>query len=472
MARREAQATIETLDEFAEGGLGVEMRTLIVSNEGFRDISPGAPSYMTQMELGNFLPEDHRQSTLHNRKKYITDHDRLLMYMRGGISKVIVDDPAYDTWLNGVSFEDQKLTEVVSKIWPVIEEPLEVADIWAGVFGMGFVILGYNDSQDLAAPVDKADNITWAEGFSRTHIDEILFGNDPNDTSTYRQPRAALIRAGKPGEEGSEQILVHADRILFVTRNKHVHPINGGSDLDKPYNDLEDGLGVSWASAESYYAGASPKMLLKTMKPLTTKQDSAIEEQTRQMQSNLRHLIKMLHGMDFTKLTSGADVAKPLEHVVAVFTFLSTSTGIPFSKWFRHHLNGGEAIDWANREWDEYIGNRRRRFGKRIIHRLLGKLAKAKMITDAQAQAIPIWSPPRIMTREDIARIARNEATSIATAAKGAGMIHKELADRFQPLTPEQIAMIKALGPSAEGDDEDEQQTETKTGRRQALKKE
>lgn len=436
------QVTLGTFE-----GVDVEMRTVLISNRGFQDLSPGAPDYTTQMQLGAFLPADHRQASLHNRKRVLTDYDRLVMYGRGGITKVIVDDPATDTWLDGVRFEDEALNTVVGKVWPVIEESVEIADIWAGVFGMGFVVLGYNDGKAISEPLDRADDVLWAEGFSRTHITEVIYDNVVG-SPTYREAKALRIRVGKPGEDGgSEESIVHCDRILFITRNKHIHPFIGGSDLDKPFNDLEDGLGIAWANAESYYSGASPKMVLKTMRPLTKPQEQQVDQQLKEMQSNLRQLAKMLHSMDLQKLTSGADVAKPLEHVVAVFTFLAASTGVPFSKWVKHHLSAGDALDWANREWDEFIGKRRRRFGNRVVRRLLLNLSKAGMVEKAKVLLKPIWTSPRTVTREDTGRTARNESTAVATSVQGAGMVHKELAGHFIPVPPETLKILAQMNP-------------------------
>lgn len=410
----------------------------LLTGNGLFDLSQRTPDYMTQMLRGQILPRNHKFVALHNRKRIIVDDERLIMYMRGGPTYVLVDETVFDTWAQGVKFDSEQTQKKFDVLWDTLKPATIVADVWNRVFGMGFVVLGFNDNRALSAPVEQgsATELVWAYGFSRTHIQEILYDENIG-SNTFGKPVLYLVRSGRPGADGSGQpIYVHADRVWVHNESPHVHPLNGHSQLDRPWNDLEDSLSVGWASSEAYYGNASPKLLLKTQRPLVAKQEAAVDEQLAQTDSGVRRVIKMLSSMELVPLTGKGDIAKPLEHLIVAYSGLSNASGVPFSRFFRYHITSGDGLDWARREWYEFVSGRQHGYGKTALRGpegLFVKLAHAGLFTKEERHAAFKWLPPRTPTREDIAKYVRNESIGFATAAK-AGALHKDMEEHFEKL--------------------------------------
>jgi hypothetical protein len=422
----------------------------LISPQSVLDLTMTSPDYITTLLQGGVLDRDSIAYTLHNRKPLITDIDRERLYSRNGTAKQVVDDPAQSTWTQGFSLDDEATNEKLEPIQRVLRRQLPIADGWNRLYGMGCLVLGFNDGRNFAAPVGKATTITWAHAFSRRHIFQIIFDQDKL-SPTFGQPQHYLIRAGRPGGPPTGQAsLIHADRLLPLVERPMMHPIVGGSALDPVWNDLEDRSSIGWASSEAFYQNASPKFVLKTQRPLTQAQEQQVDQQMSQIRSNVRDVTKMLASMELVPLTKGGDIAKPLEHIIANTLLISDATGMPFSRFFKYHLTSGDALDWANREWFNYISHRQQSFALPVIETLMDRLAKAGIITIEQAQSKVEFSPPGVQTRDDIAKTVRNEAIGLGSAAK-VGYVPKDVMKHYEK-APSDMVIPQPAGPNGPND--------------------
>lgn len=449
-----------TLDQF-----------FLVGNQGILDLTSMSPENAAQL-IGTWgLPQTHSFSSLHNRQTVITDPDREIFYTRHGVARMIVDEPARATWKEGFTHPDKKIAEEIDSLWPVIEEAVERGDVWNRLYGGGFVVQGYNDGRPLSAPLGKASDITWAHAFSRKHVEKIEYDR-VRGSPTYGLPVIYRLRTSRPGANegtGGETVAVHADRILPLVERPSVNPLFGGSWLDPSWNDLEDIASLVWANAEAYHANASPKLALKTQRPLTKEQSAEFNRNLTKVRSGVRDVLKMLTTMELVPLNGQNQIPPPLEHVITSYVSLSLATGMPFSWFYQVHITSGEGLDWAARQKYEFIAERQATFGKRVArHWLTRNLAKAGMIDAKAARRAVTWNPPRTQTREDISKNVRNEAIAYASAVKAGGVIPKDLADRFVAAPPEVIAFMEKLAtlgkPAASDGEGPKAQGEQKSG--------
>lgn len=418
----------------------------IISNQGVLDLSSATPETMGQLVGAYGLPQEHSFATLHNRLKGITDPHREIFYTRHGVARNIVDEPALLTWKEGFSHPVEGVATTIEELWPVIEDAVMRADIWDRLYGSGFVVQGYNDGRPLASSLGKATDITWAHAFSRRHVADIAYDKDPA-SNTYGQPVIYKLRTSRPGGvDGTGEIVsVHRDRILPLVERPAVNPLLGESCLNVAWNDLEDIASIVWANAEAYYGNASPKLALKTARPLTPDQDAAFNRNISAVRSGVRSVVKMLSTMELIPLNGQNQIPKPLEHAITSYVSLSLATGMPFSWFYQVHITSGDGMEWAERQKFAFITDRQRTFGKKVARHWLGSLAKAGMVDARAARRPVIWNTPRTETREDIAKNARNEAIALATSVAKTGLIPAQLKDRFVNAPPEVIQFMERL---------------------------
>lgn len=446
----------------AQQPIAIEERLTLITNQGVLDLTGATPDYMTQVMEGLFLPRTHEFAATHNRLPHIEDIDREIMYMRNGTARLIIDEPAEHTWAQGFTLNDEKAARTMDRAWRALRQSLPIADRWNRLYGMGFLVLGFNDGKPLSAPLSgNATTLVWAHAFNRSHIDRVVYDKDKL-SKTFGQPIAYILRTGRPGERGATAtVQVHLDRIIPLIERPQVHPIQGGSWLDPAWNDLEDAASVFWASAQAFYANASPKLILKTMKPLTSEQESSFDSQFRETRTGGRDVMKMLQSMSLEPVVGARDIAAPLERIVSCATALSHATGIPFSRFYTRDLTSKEALAGAAREWFEFLSIRQRGFGTVVVEALLDRFWKAGLITEEQALAKVMWNPPMVLTREDLSRIVRNEAIGWASAGK-TGFVPQDLVPYFVPAPAGFVVDAGQEEAQGDADSEEEERTSTK----------
>jgi hypothetical protein len=376
-------------------------------------------------------------------------------YRRQGIAKRIVNLPVGASW--------RKKPEV-SEVGD-FDQPTEFEEAWAELLNsrriwhymarldriatlgeFGVLLIGFDDNRDLEREVGRARSIIYLRPYDQEDAKIVEWVDDTTD-ERYSLPQMYTIKS-TVGEKTEKMRRVHHSRVIHVAEDPWSDDVYGEPALRAVYNDLQNLELVACGSAEMFWRGALPGLLL------TAKEDASVIGQamstgTRTLEDEIEDYIHKLsrvlrlQGIDAKQLAPA--VADPGGHASMLLDLIAAGTGIP-----KRILMGSERGELASsqdeRAWAERVDERRREHCEpSILRPFVDKLIKVGVLPEPRDGYEVTW--PDLMAKGD------KEQVAVAEGAAKAGKAYTE-AIGIEGIIPAKMFQEKYLGWTQEEIDE------------------
>lgn len=332
-------------------------------------------------------------------KSRLTYSDYYAKYRRQDVAKRIVNAPASATWRNPATLEGpdafvkewKKLSEE-HQIWSHIER----ADRLAGIGYYSILLLGFDDTSDLAKPVTKNEGtkLLYVQPYNQAQATIKEVESDPR-SERFGMPKMYELKLEDPlnilqtlnGMEMAKTVTtgktvkVHYSRVVHIAEELVENNFLGTPRLECVYNLLDDLLKVSGGTAETYWMTSNRGMQLDVDKDaeLTPEDAAALSDEAEEYQHELRRIIRT-KGVKVTNL--GGNTPDPKNTFSMLISLISGATGIP-----QRILTGSEAGQLASDQdranWSDRIKERRTMFAEpNVLNPFLTALMNAGVLPE------------------------------------------------------------------------------------------
>lgn len=353
-------------------------------------------------------------------------NDYLALYNRT-IGKTIIDAPVDRTWAGEFEIttpdldpdtdtdDDEEESNAWLDSWRELARRIQFfnkanrVDKLTGIGKYGALFLGFNDGKPWNEPVEPsaAIDLLYVTPLGETSCAIATVVQDVHN-ERYGKPESYNIQFNQTRGENSDVSTsaqnVHWTRVLHLVRNNLESEVYGASDLEAPFNYLQDLMKISGGSAEMFWRGAFPGMgfmmdpEMEIDDDMRTAMGNEIEEYMHSMRRYLR-----LKGVDVREFKPQA--VDPTKHYEVQIQQISAITRIP-----KRILTGSERGELASsqdeRAWNSSIEERQNDFAEPYIVRgFIDRMIEFGVLADPGAYEIQ-WPDLNTKTDQEIAEYA------------------------------------------------------------------
>jgi len=293
----------------------------------------------------------------------LTFEDYFGRYKRQDIAKRIVKAPVAASWRKKPMVSEAAENETAfEKDWSELLTTTKVfhylsrIDVLSGIGEYGVLLFGFDDSEDLVAPVESAKSLLFLRPYSQLNA-EVSDWDMEISSPRYGLPNIYTLKPAMADRKSAQHLKVHHSRVLHVAEDCDEDDVFGTPRLKIVYNRLQDLELISGGSAEMFWRGAFPGLGFSMDKDFQMDTQTAadlrteVEEYMHGMKRYLR-----LQGIDIQQLTP--QVADPSNHAAILLDLISGATGIP-----KRILVGSERGELASSQdennWNSRVDERR-----------------------------------------------------------------------------------------------------------------
>ena len=199
----------------------------------------------------------------------------LLQYLRGGIAKRIVTTFPNETWVDGISIEEDEDPKVETALEKAFEQlklrtdlsfisEIRKADILSTIGHYSVILIGTTNSdfKDPLPVFTSPKNLIYLSVFNedQAQVDGVV-GDGQASVATQleerKDPRFGLPRKYRIKVANTPSQEVHHSRVIHVAHELILSPYIGQPFLEAPLNDLLDLAKMTGAIAEAVWQGAT-----------------------------------------------------------------------------------------------------------------------------------------------------------------------------------------------------------------------
>jgi hypothetical protein len=380
-------------------------------------------------------------------------------YRRQDIAKAVVEALPNACWRlkptvvdskeQGSTFEIE-LEKVIKekKIWQLLSR----ADRISGIGEFGAILMGFDDSKDLAEPLLKASRLIYLRPYTQEFItvDTLV---DDNTNERYGLPETYLLSVAEGTKnttsQAKKEMKVHFSRIIHVSEGLVEDDLYGTPRLEAVLNRLQDLEMIAGGSSEMFWRGAFPGYAFKAQADAQFDPESLedLEDEIQDYLHELRRYIR-LQGIDVQELQP--QVSDPTNHVDVLVTLIAVASRIP-----KRILLGSEPGELASsqdeRAWLDRVDERRTDHCEaNIIRPLVNSMILAGCIPEpASGEYNVVWPPLIVMGDKDKTEIARlaTEALSkyVGTPGLSTALPFEMYLKKYLGWTEDEIDQAKEL---------------------------
>lgn len=294
------------------------------------------------------------------------------LYKRGDISSRIVDAAPDASWrIPPKIMEDKNNTEETEfeAMWISLQKRLHIwhhlhqVDVLSGIGQYGVLLLGFNDSSDLASPVSARSNLdlVYLKAYKQD-MTKVARLDERITSPRYGLPETYRLKLGVQLEDAEaltqqREVMLHHSRVIHVAENLVDNRIYGTPRMEKPYNRLTNMELIAGSSAEMWYRGAFPGYNFK-LDPEAQIPDNMLSDMKDQIEEYIHDFKRYLRlqGVDVQAITP--QVSDPSSAVDVQLKLISACTGIP-ARILLGSERGELASDQDEKNWLDKIYARR-----------------------------------------------------------------------------------------------------------------
>ncbi|WP_254535224.1 anti-CBASS protein Acb1 family protein [Halomarina litorea] len=360
--------------------------------------------------------------------------DFYAMYLRHPYAQAIVDTPVETTWRGAPEIDDEEETDAEEqtpfeagvqrltndhRVWHYAKR----ADRLAGIGQFGVLVIGFDDGEDLSAPVnasvlsslsgDSQSPILWLRPFSQLSVDDMKVGGP--DSPRWGKPTHYRLDLGDENDaladDGPDRtIWVHHQRVIHVPAQELLDDeIRSRSRLEAPYNPLYDIEKTLGSAAELAYRSADRGLHIN-VDPEYRLEDGGkrLDEEVQKFVHDLQPFIRT-EGADIEEL-GGADI-DPSPIIASEIEAISAVTRIPQSV-LKGNETGERATTQDLKEFYGTITERREQFvTPTLVRELLDRLRRFGVLDEPTGGDYDVdWPPLAEQSAKDISEVQLNRA--------------------------------------------------------------
>lgn len=383
----------------------------------------------------------------------ITYQEYLGMFVRGGISRRVVDAYPRATWRQFPEVydtEDEASTSAFEKAWKTLVRDSDIfsylrrADILAGVGRYSVLLLGYGDARPLDQPVQKAAKLLYLQPLGEGDAPIATFEEDPKN-ERYGLPKTYNLNLRIGDNKSSISKPVHFSRVLHVTDERMTSDIYGTPRMESVYNYLVDIAKIGGGSAEMFWRAGFPGLALQTdpETALTDEAEAEMEEQLTEYVHKLRRTL-LLQGVEAKELAGSP--SDPSGHSSLQLRLISGTTGIP-----ERILTGSERGELASTQdrdnWADRVDERRLQIAEPFLRDFVdAMIATGVLPAPKSGEYLVAWPEIRATTPKEKAdlNLVRLQTAAAYVAAPGLEILlpPEQFLTRYMDMTPEEAAGV------------------------------
>lgn len=276
--------------------------------------------------------------------------DFIAIYYRHAIAKRVIDAPVLATWSDPPQLSD---TPEFNSAW---KEIVETQKLWhnvirldklAGLGAYAVMVVGYDDGQPLDQPItarsgqNRPRKVIYLQPYHVGAL-SILSYNTDQTSPRFNKPEMYHINPGRFLVAGITSTLTqgmnaaelrrpfncHHSRLIHVAEELLEDGIFGTSRLEVVFNDVNDIMKVTGASAELFWITANRGMQLDVDKDmeLGPEEMKELNQEVEDYHHQIRRFIRT-RGVKIENL--GSEVADPKNVFAILIQMISIATGIP-----------------------------------------------------------------------------------------------------------------------------------------------
>ena len=383
-------------------------------------------------------------------------------YDRGGIATAIVDKPVKDCWgdtpiiHDKVDEDNDQSTAFEEAVENFFEgegirgsplEMLETLDRMARLGEFALLFYGFNDeavssgdADDLKNPVateslNGLDDLSYLGVYHQGRVGDEntdgIFLDDDVTSQRFQRPDHYKVDLDDEDRVGIE---IHHSRIEHVAETPTDDPLYGRPILRAVYNRLDDLEKLLGGSAEMFWRGAYPGLVITPpdgaqfeagsgaySAPGTDVNDDPVgESQASQLDREWRHGLKRVFALQGNVEMMTPSVADPSNHIESQFLEISAALDIPQSILMGNET-GERATQEDRRMYHEYLSRRRvRHCEDHILRPVIDRLIAYGILPEPTGDGYNVeWPPLDEPTESERAKTAKTKADALNTATAG-----------------------------------------------------
>lgn len=358
-------------------------------------------------------------------------------YKSDGIAQRVVDFLPQESWaFDPDVYEDStnKKSSFIKEYMELVDRlnvygELERADCLSRVGHYGGILLGFDDSADLARPVagvipkpgrptKKQLQLLYMRPLDESLVNIAAMETDPN-SPRYGQPTAYRITMSDPTADPFTGVAVslsewevHWTRFLHLADNLHSSLIFGEPAMEPVFHRLLDIRKLLGGSAEMYWKGALPGISFETPAELAAEIDLDRDSIRKEIQAYELGLQRYLAIVGVTAKSLAPQVSSPKDQLMEQYRAIAMNQNCPIRVWMGSE-EGKMAATQDSRAWGKRVARRQKRhntphilrpFTDRMI--MVGQLPPYKKFNAD-------WPDLHTPTSDDKANVARKMAAAL-----------------------------------------------------------
>jgi len=359
--------------------------------------------------------------------------DYYALYKRT-IGKTIIDAPVDRTWqgefeiaLPDLEQDEESEEESEDAIawmeaWNELVDRIDYfskvarADKLTGIGKYGVLFLGFNDGKPWNEPVSMSASLDllYVTPLGEKSADIATVVQDRN-SPRFGKPETYNISFNQTDTQDTDISTsaqsVHWTRIIHLVRNNLESEVYGASDLEAPFNFLQDLLKISGGSAEMFWRGAFPGLgfMMDPEMEIDPDMRAAMGDEIEEYMHSMRRYLR-LKGVDIKELKP--QTVDPSKHFDVQIQQISALTRIP-----KRVLTGTERGELASsqdaRSYNDMVDERRGDFAEpQLVREFVDRMIGVGVLADPGHYEI-IWPDLNTKTDDERAKYADTMANAV-----------------------------------------------------------
>lgn len=377
-------------------------------------------------------------------------------FQRQDIARRILMAPVRATWRKPPEVYDDENPDVdteFEKIWQAIEKKFRIwnylkrADILSGIGQYSVLLIGTNDGLDLSQEVlqGKDRQLLFLQPYSEDNA-PVEVWEDDTTSERYSLPLTYKLKMMTSSNLRYNDTSVHWTRVIHIAEDLLENDVYATPRLKPVFNRLQDLETISAGSAEMFWQGAFPGLVL-SVDADADPGGQTITDMNTEIKNYIHKLRRIMRLQGVTPHQLLPAIADPTNHAMLQLKLIAGTAGIPL-----RILIGSERGELASTQdddnWNDRIDERRNDFADPLIRSLIDRFIYMGILPEPKSGEYFIdWPDIDALKEEDQAKIAdiRSRALAAYCNAMGATDIYppEKFLEREMGLSPNEIQEIK-----------------------------
>lgn len=341
-------------------------------------------------------------------------------YKRQDIAARVIGAPVMHSWRLRPRVKETtkaKRETPFEKTWKELVKKHDIyskfirGDILSRIGEYSVLLLGVNDSSNLASPIRRADKLLYVQPYKQDDVEIIEVEHNIKD-ERYNKPKLYLINMFDEKTKTVFETHVHHSRIIHIVDGILESEIYGTPELENIWNRLQDIETIAGASAEAFWRNSFPGVSFEmdAGAAFSAQDEEDVEDQIEKYIHDAQRYLT-LKGIKANQLLPS--VTSPRETLSAHIDLVASAKRIP-----KRILMGSERGELASsqdeNEWNKMGDERRKNHNEyQILRPFIDRLIQIGIFPEPKNSYEVSWPDMVIPTDKEKAEIGRVKAQTL-----------------------------------------------------------